>query len=156
MAITGVTTFLWFDEQAYEAVELYVSLFPDARILSVSHYQEGAQKPAGTVLVAEFELFGQKFAALNAGPEHPHTPAVSFQVHCDTQEELDRIWFGLITDGGAEGRCGWCTDRFGVSWQVIPNLLGELLGSPDLDVSRTAWQAMISMGRIDLAGLRGA
>lgn len=153
MSIHGVTPFLWFDEQALPAAELYVSLFPESRITDVSHYQEGAQKPAGTVLVVNFEIFGMPYAALNAGPQFPHSEAVSFQVSCDTQEEIDRLWFGLIADGGSESQCGWCKDRFGVSWQVIPSRLGELLGGSDPQASGRAWGAMMQMTRIDIAAL---
>ena len=156
MAVTGARPFLWFDEQELEAAELYVSCFPDSRITSTSYYQEGAQKPAGTVLVVEFELFGQPFAALNGGPGFPHSEAISFQVMCDTQEELDRIWFTLIADGGAESQCGWCSDRFGVCWQVTPRRLGERLGDPDPAVSQAAWAAMMQMSRIDIAAIDAA
>lgn len=156
MTVHGVTTYLWFDEQAMDAAELYVSVFPDSRITNVSHYQDGAQKPAGTVLVVEFELFGQPFSALNGGPEFPHSEAVSFQVRCDTQEELDRIWDTLIADGGAESMCGWCKDRFGVSWQIIPTMLGEVLGGSDPEASHRAWTAMMQMSRLDIAALRAA
>lgn len=156
MAVTGLTTYLWFDEDALDAAELYVSCFPESRITSTSHYQDGAQKPAGTVLVVEFELFGRPFAALNGGPGFPHSEAVSFQVLCDTQEELDRIWFTLIANGGKESQCGWCKDRFGVSWQIIPRRLGELLGSSDPRVSQASWAAMMTMTRIDIAALDAA
>lgn len=156
MAISGVRTYLWFDDQALEAAEFYVGLFPDARITSVSHYREGAGKPAGTVLVVEFEIFGQPFAALNGGPEFPHSEAVSFQVGCDTQDELDRLWDALIADGGSESRCGWCRDRFGISWQVVPHALGELLASGDPAVAQRAWQAMMGMSRIVIAELSAA
>jgi len=156
MAIHGVTPFLWFDDDALAAAELYVSLFPDSRILSVSHYQEGSFKPAGTPLVVEFEICGTRMSALNGGPQFPHSEAVSFQVSCDYQEEIDRIWFGLIADGGAESQCGWCKDRFGVSWQVTPSRIGELLGGEDPAASQRAWQAMMSMQRLVIADLEGA
>lgn len=156
MAVSGVTPFLWFDEDALQAAELYVSCFPDSRITSTSFYQEGGQKPAGTALVVEFELFGRPFAALNGGPHFPHSEAVSFQVSCDTQEELDRIWFTLIQDGGAESQCGWCKDRFGVSWQVTPRRLGELLSDTDPAVAQAAFSAMMTMSRIDIGVLEAA
>jgi predicted 3-demethylubiquinone-9 3-methyltransferase (glyoxalase superfamily) len=156
MAIHGVTTYLWFDDCAMEAAELYVSLFPESAIGSVSHYQEGGRRPAGMVLVAEFTLFGQPFAALNGGPEFTHSPAVSLQVACDTQEELDRIWFGLIEGGGSESQCGWCIDRFGVSWQVIPTRFGQLMQSGDPDVSGRVFAAMMSMTKFDIAALEAA
>jgi len=156
MAVTGATPFLWFDEAALDAAELYVSCFPDSRITSTSFYPDGGQKPAGTPLVVEFELFGRPFAALNGGPQFPHSEAVSFQVSCDTQEELDRIWFTLIRDGGSESQCGWCRDRFGVSWQVTPRRLGEFLGDPDPAVAQAAWSAMMTMSRIDIAAIEAA
>lgn len=149
-------TYLWFDQDGGDAVELYASLLPDVHIGETSYYQEGAQLPAGTPLVIEFEMFGQKFAALNAGPMFTHSPAVSFQIHCDSQAELDRIWFGLIEGGGSESQCGWCVDRFGLSWQIMPTVLPQLLEHPDPDVSAKAWRAMMQMTRIDIAGLERA
>jgi predicted 3-demethylubiquinone-9 3-methyltransferase (glyoxalase superfamily) len=153
MAITGVTTFLWFDDQAGEAADFYVGLFPDSRIISVEYYRDGMHKPAGTVLTVDFELFGQPFSALNAGPEFPHSPAVSFQVYCDTQEEIDRVWDALVSNGGRERMCGWCVDRFGVSWQVMPQLLRDLLKGKDDAAIQRAFAAMSEMTRIDLAAI---
>ncbi len=153
MTVTGVTTFLWFDNEAGEAAEFYVSLFPNSSIKSITHYQKDAQKPEGTVLTVEFELFGRPFAALNAGPQYPHTEAVSFQVGCDTQEEVDHIWNSLISNGGKESMCGWCKDRFGISWQVIPSILGQLLSSSDREKSGRAFAAMMQMRKIDIAAL---
>ncbi len=154
MTVTGITTFLWFDDEAGEAAEFYVSLFPNSSIKSTSHYQKDAQKPEGTVLTVEFELFGQPFAALNAGPQFPHTEAVSFQIGCDTQEEVDYLWNSLTSNGGQESMCGWCKDRFGISWQVIPNVLGQLLSSSDREKSGRAFAAMMQMRKIDIAGLQ--
>jgi len=151
MAVEGVRTFLWFDDQAMPAAQFYVDLFPGGRINSVSHYGEGAPKPAGSVLVVEFEIFGQPFAGLNGGPQFPHSQAVSFQVRCDTQDEIDRIWDALVAEGGHESQCGWCQDRFGVHWQVVPSALGELLSAGD-----GAWQAMMGMRRIVIADLVSA
>jgi predicted 3-demethylubiquinone-9 3-methyltransferase (glyoxalase superfamily) len=156
MAISGMTTFLWFDDQALEAAEYYVGLFPDASLGNISYYQADAQRPAGSVLVAEFQMFGRPFAALNGGAQFPHTEAVSFQVHCETQDDVDHIWNRLIGDGGEESMCGWCKDKFGVSWQVIPNALGEYLGHPDPDASRRAFEAMMQMRKIDVALLAAA
>lgn len=150
MTVSGLTTFLWFDHEAQEAADLYVGLFPDAAIGSLSHYPEGhPHRPAGSVLAVEFTLFGRPLVALNGGPQFPHSEAVSFMVHCDTQEELDRIWDGLIADGGQESQCGWCRDRFGVAWQVVPRDIQDLL-------SRGAWPALMPMTRIDIAALRAA
>ncbi len=133
-----------------------MSLFPNSRITEVSTYGPGAPKPAGSVLVVNFELFGQPWAALNGGPNYTHSPAVSFQVHGDTQDEIDRLWSSLVADGGAEGRCGWCTDRFGISWQIIPTRLGELLSHTDPQVSGAAMGAMMQMTKIDIAALEAA
>lgn len=156
MAIEGVTTCLWFSDEAEEAARFYVETFPGSRILSTSYYPTDAQRPAGSVLTVEFEIFGQPFLGLNAGPVYTHSPAVSFQVFCDTQEEVDRIWNALVADGGEEGRCGWCSDRFGVSWQVIPRRLTQLLSSADPETARRATEAMMAMSKIVIADLEGA
>ena len=150
MAVTGMRTFLWFDTQALDAVRLYESLLPDVSVGNISY------GPEGNPFVVEFEMFGQKFAALNGGPHFTHSPAVSFMVHCDTQEELDRVWYGLIDGGGSESRCGWCADRFGVSWQVIPTGLQALLVHPDPEVSGKAWAALMTMSKVDIAALESA
>jgi predicted 3-demethylubiquinone-9 3-methyltransferase (glyoxalase superfamily) len=150
MAISGVTTFLWFDTQALEAAEFYVDVFPGASLGAVEHFPEGiADQPAGGVVTVSFTLFGQEFVALNGGPRFPHSEAVSFMVHCDTQEELDSVWDALVADGGAESQCGWCKDRFGVSWQVVPTALPEYL-------ARGAWPALLNMTRINIAELEAA
>ena len=153
MAIDGVTTCLWFDEQADEAAQFYVSTFPDSRILSTSYYATDAQKPEGSVLTVEFELFGQPFLALNGGPQYKHSHAISFQVFCDTQEEVDRLWDALVSNGGEESMCGWCSDRFGVSWQIIPRRLTELLSSSDPEVARRTTERMMTMRKIVIADL---
>ncbi len=147
MTISGITTCLWFDGQAQQAADFYVGLFDDAEMGDVSHL------PDGSVLTAEFQLFGQKFLALNGGPHYTLTPAVSFQVFCDTQVEIDHLWSSLTSHGGHESRCGWCTDRFGVSWQVIPRVLPELLGHADAEVATYAHTAMLQMGRLVIDGL---
>lgn len=156
MAIKNLTTYLWFDSQAAEAAEFYVSIFPKSKTLSVSHYPENAQKPAGTILTVEFEIFGQSFAALNGGPQFPQTEAVSFQIACDTQNEVDYLWKSLTSNGGAESMCGWCKDRFGVNWQVTPTILGELLSADDKSRSDKAFAAMMQMRKIDIATLQRA
>lgn len=153
MAIDGVTTCLWFDDQADEAAQFYVATFPASKVLSTSHYATDAQKPEGSVLTVEFELFGQPFLALNGGPHFTHSPAISFQVFCDTQEELDRLWDALVSNGGEESMCGWCSDRFGVSWQIIPRRLTELLSSGDADVARRTTERMMTMRKIVIAEL---
>lgn len=156
VTINGVQTYLWFDENALEAAEFYVGLFPGSRINNISRYQADAQKPEGTVLTVDFELFHQPFAALNGGPQFPHSEAISFQVTCDTQEEIDHLWNSLIADGGSESMCGWCKDRFGISWQIIPSSLGSLLASDDTTRSRRAFEAMMTMHKLDIAALRAA
>jgi predicted 3-demethylubiquinone-9 3-methyltransferase (glyoxalase superfamily) len=153
MTVTGLTTFLWFDKEAEEAAEFYVSLFPQSRIGNISSYPEGSRLPAGTVMTIEFEIFGQSFTCLNGGPMFPHSEAVSFQVSCDTQEEVDHLWNSLIADGGAESQCGWCKDKFGVSWQIIPKGLSDALSSNDPDISSYAMQAMMKMGKIIIKDL---
>ena len=156
MAISGVTTFLWFDHQALDAATFYVDTFPDSQLGRVSYYPVDEHHPEGSVLTVEFSLFGQPFVALNGGPGFPPNEAVSFQVFCDTQDEVDQMWAALTSEGGSEGRCAWCKDRWGVSWQVVPHALGELLSSSDPAVAKTAFEAMMTMGKIDIAGLRRA
>ncbi len=153
MTVTGLTTFLWFDQEAEEVANFYVSLFPQSRIGNISRYPEGSRLPAGTVMTIEFEIFGQSFTCLNGGPMFPHSEAVSFQVSCDTQEEVDHLWNSLIADGGAESQCGWCKDKFGVSWQIIPKALSNALSSNDPDISSYAMQAMMKMGKIIIRDL---
>ena len=156
MAIKGLTTFLWFDDQALEAAEFYCSLFPDSKLGAISYYRADAQKPAGSVLVVEFELFGQPYAALNGGPEFPHSEAVSFQVRCDTQDEIDHLWDGIVGHGGAESMCGWCKDRWGVSWQIVPRRMGDYLGNSDPAAAGRAYAAMMTMRRLDIAAFEAA
>ena len=131
MAATHLTTYLWFNNEALEAAKFYVNLFPGSRLGDVSYYQADAQMPAGTVLTVEFELFGRPFAALNGGPAFTHSEAVSFQVSCETQADVDRIWDTIVGSGGAVSQCGWCKDRWGVSWQIIPEALGRALKGLD-------------------------
>ena len=149
MAITGLTTFLWFDTQALEAAEFYVQTFPNSSLGTI-HHMGGDDGP---ILTASFILFGQEFTALNGGPLFEHSPAISFQVFCESQDEVDDLWSKLTEDGGEEGRCGWCKDRFGISWQVIPHALGERLSDPDPAVSQRAHAAMMAMGKIVIADL---
>ena len=154
MAATGLTTYLWFDNQALEAASFYVDLFPGSHLGSVSYYQADAQQPEGSVLTVEFELFGRPFAALNGGPQFPHSEAVSFQVSCETQDDVDRLWNALISDGGAESQCGWCKDRWGVSWQIIPTALERALKGLDGYDSEYAFRAMMQMSKIVIADLQ--
>lgn len=150
-----ITPFLWFDGKAEEAVRLYTSLFPGSEITSVSRYTEGMPLPAGSVMTMGFTLFGQKFTALNGGPYAKFTDAISFTVNCETQEEVDRYW-GALSEGGEEVQCGWLRDRFGLSWQITPTILGELLSDPDPEKVGRVTQAMMRMVKLDVAGLRAA
>ena len=150
-----LTTCLWFDTEGEEAATFYTSLFPDSRITGVSHYGEAGPRPAGTVMTVNFELLGQPFFALNGGPNYSFTEAISFQVHCEDQAEVDRYWDAL-TEGGEEGPCGWCKDRFGLSWQVVPNALPRLLGDPDPARAGRAMTAMLQMKKIQIDELERA
>ncbi len=150
-----ITPFLWFDGNAEAAMDFYVSVFEDSEVLSVSRYGDAGPGPAGSVLVANFRLNGQEFRALNGGPLYRFTEAVSFQIDCATQEEIDHYW-DRLTDGGEPGPCGWLKDRFGLSWQVTPTVLGELLGDEDRQRADRVMQAMMGMGKMDIAGLQRA
>jgi predicted 3-demethylubiquinone-9 3-methyltransferase (glyoxalase superfamily) len=147
---------LWFDGKAEEAASFYVSVFPGARIIHVSRYGANAPFPAGTALMVEFELAGQRFQALNGGSNYQHSPAISLSISAKDAAEVDHLWNALTTKGGSEGRCGWVTDRFGVSWQVVPDGLGKALSDPDPARARRAMQAMMQMKKLDLAALRAA
>jgi predicted 3-demethylubiquinone-9 3-methyltransferase (glyoxalase superfamily) len=155
MTATSMRTYLWFDGQALEAAEFYVNLFPGSRMGNVDHYQADADhNPEGTVLTVEFELFGQPFAGLNGGPHFTHSEAVSFQVSCETQEDVDRIWDAIVNSGGQESQCGWCKDRWGVSWQIIPVALSRALQGLDGYDSKYAFEAMMKMSKIIVADLK--
>ena len=146
---------LWFDTQAEQAAEHYVSLFPDSRIVSVARYPEGGPGPVGSVMVVEFELDGQRFAGINGGPQFTFSEAVSFQVTCRDQDEVDRYW-DLLSEGGEQGPCGWLKDRYGVSWQVVPEGMDEVFTDPDPERAQRAMTAMLGMTRLDVAALRRA
>ena len=150
-----ITTFLTFDGQAAEAVALYTSVFPDSRFLSAQEYGEAGPGPKGELMTATFELAGQEFMALNGGPSFSFSQGISLFVDCENQEEVDELWEKL-SEGGEPGPCGWLTDPFGVSWQIIPRALGELLGDPDPAKSQAVMQAMLQMGKIEIDGLRRA
>lgn len=153
--MANITPCLWYDNQAEEAANHYTSIFPDAKIVDVQRYGEGGPLPAGTVLTVQFELRGQRFMALNGGPGHPFSDAVSFQIDCADQAEVDYYWQRL-SEGGQEGPCGWLTDRFGLSWQVVPRVLPQLLSDPDPDKAARAMQAMMSMKKIDIQAVQDA
>ena len=154
VATTNLTTYLWFDDEALDAAQFYVDLFPGSSLGEVSYYQADAQRPEGSVLTVEFELFDRPFAALNGGPQFPHSEAVSFQVACDTQDDVDRIWDALTRDGGTESMCGWCKDRWGISWQVIPTALTRALKGLDGHDSKYAFEAMMKMSKIIVDDLK--
>jgi predicted 3-demethylubiquinone-9 3-methyltransferase (glyoxalase superfamily) len=147
---------LWFDTEAEAAAAFYVSIFPNSRVVAVTRYPEGAPREAGTVMTVEFELDGQRFIGINGGTQFSFDEAISFGIDCADQEEIDRYW-SLLTDGGSEGPCGWLKDRFGVSWQVVPDGMDEMLGdAADPERARRAMEAMLKMGKIDVAALQRA
>ena len=150
-----ITPFLWFDNKAEEAVLFYTAIFKNSKINSVSRYGEGAPLPAGTVMSVSFQLDGQEFMALNGGPVFSFTPAISFFVTCHSQAEVDDLW-AKLSAGGQEGQCGWLTDKYGLSWQIIPSRLGELLGDKDAAKAGRVMAAMLQMKKIDIAGLERA
>lgn len=149
------TPCLWFDTQGEDAARFYTSLFPNSRILEISHYGEANPGQAGQVMVVRFELDGQEFMALNGGPQYTFSEAVSFSIDCTDQAEVDRYWEAL-TEGGEEGPCGWLKDRFGLSWQVVPTRLTELLTDPDADRAQRVMRAMMQMRKIEIAELEAA
>jgi predicted 3-demethylubiquinone-9 3-methyltransferase (glyoxalase superfamily) len=146
---------LWFDTEAEEAAEFYISVFDNSRIVNIAHYTEAGPRPAGTVMVVEFELDGHRFVAINGGPEFKFDEAVSFQITCETQDEIDRYWDAL-TEGGEEGPCGWLKDRYGLSWQVTPTGMDELFADPDPTRAERAMKAMFTMKKLDIEALRRA
>ena len=150
-----ITPYLWFDHQAEAAADFYVDVFEDSRVLEVTRYLENSPGPAGSVVTVRMDLDGLEVTALNGGPVFTITPAVSLVVTCETQEEIDRLWERL-TDGGEEVQCGWLTDRFGVSWQIVPAGLDAMLNSPDRAAAQRANDAMLKMIKLDIAELRRA
>ena len=146
---------LWFDTEAEEAAGFYTSVFENSRIVNVAHYPEGGPGPAGTVMTVEWELDGQRFVGINGGPQFTFSEAVSFQITCETQDEVDYYW-DQLSAGGEEGQCGWLKDRYGLSWQIIPTALTELVSDPDTEKSQAAMKAMLGMRKIDIEALRRA
>ena len=144
-----ITTCLWFDTEGEEAATFYTSVFPNSRILDVARYGSAGPRPEGTVMTVSFELDGQEFVALNGGPEYTFSEAISFQVSCGTQEEVDAFW-SMLSDGGEEGPCGWLKDRFGVSWQIVPTALPRLLQDLDREKSQRVMEAMLKMQKIEI------
>ena len=155
MAKKGFTTCLWFDGQAEEAAHYYASIFEDAEIGKIGHYTEAGPGTPGSVLAVEFELNGQKFVGLNGGPEFKFNEAISFQIHCKDQDEVDYYW-NKLTEEGEESVCGWLKDKYGVSWQVIPDGLVELLADSDPEKAKRATEAMLSMKKLDIAAIERA
>ena len=155
MAVHKITPFLWFDHQAEEAVGFYTSIFPNSKIVKVARYGDAGPGPAGSVMTIEFQLDGQTFVALNGGPIFKFTEAVSFVVNCQTQEEVDHYWEKLSADGG-EVQCGWVKDKFGLSWQVVPTVLGQLLSEPDRAKAQRVMKAMLGMKKLDIRALKEA
>ena len=151
-----ISPFLWFDHQAEEAANFYVSLFPGSKVVRATRASDAAPGPTGSVLVVEFELFGQAFKALNGGPTFHFTEAVSFMVDCEDQAEIDHYWDALIADGGAPSACGWLKDKYGLSWQIVPKRLVALLGDPDKAKASRVMAAMMQMGKIDVAKIEAA
>ncbi|KIQ17582.1 3-demethylubiquinone-9 3-methyltransferase [Rhodococcus sp. Leaf7] len=151
-----ITPTLWYDDKAEEAAEFYISTFGDGAILNVSRYGDDGPGTPGSAMIVDFELFGQRFNGLNGGPMFTFTEAISMSVSCDGQEEVDRYWDALVSDGGAESQCGWCKDRFGVSWQIVPVQLMHLMSNPDPQVSQRVMQSMLSMRKIVIADLQRA
>ena len=150
-----ITPFLWFDGKAEEAANFYVSIFKNAKILSVSRYGDAGPAPTGTVMTVAFELDGQKFVALNGGPQFTFSPATSFVVNCETQAEVDEFW-AKLSDGGTTQGCGWLTDKFGLTWQIIPTVLPELLSDPDQEKSQRVMRAMLEMKKLEIDALERA
>ena len=158
--IQKITPFLWFDDNAEEAAKFYTSIFKKSKIIDIAHYGESAAeasgRPKGTVMTVTFELEGQRFMALNGGPIFKFSPAISFLVSCETQKEIDSFWEKLSEEGGEQEQCGWLKDRFGVSWQIVPSVLGEMIQDKDAEKSEKVVKALIQMKKIDIQSLQKA
>jgi predicted 3-demethylubiquinone-9 3-methyltransferase (glyoxalase superfamily) len=155
MPIQKITPFLWFDHQAEEAANFYVSIFPNSRIVKVARYGEAGPGPPGSAMTVEFQLEGQSFVALNGGPHFKFTEAISFVVNCQTQDEVDTYWEKLSA-GGSDLQCGWLKDKFGLSWQVVPTALSKLLSDPDPEKSQRVMKALLTMKKLDVGALQQA
>lgn len=151
----AITPNLWFDTEAEEAADFYVSVFENSRIVDVTHYTAAGPRDAGMVMTVEFELNGQRFVGINGGPDFTFNEAVSFEIECETQDEVDAYWERLSA-GGREGPCGWVKDRYGLAWQVVPTGMAELFADPDPKRAERAMRAMLSMGKLDIAAIRAA
>ena len=150
-----ITPSLWFDTEGEDAAEFYVSVFPNSRIVDVTHYGEAGPRAAGTVMTVAFELDGQRFVALNGGPDFTFSEAISFEVECGDQDEVDSYW-NTLSEGGEQGPCGWLKDKFGLSWQIVPRRLTELLSDPDSAKAQRVMAAMLQMRKIEIAELERA
>ena len=150
-----LTPCLWFDTEGEEAATFYTSVFPNSKILEITHYGSAGPRAEGTVMTVSFELDGQRFTALNGGPDFTFSEAISFEVSCDSQEEVDRFW-STLSEGGEEGPCGWLKDKFGVSWQIVPKVLVELLSDPDQEKAQRVMAAMLKMRKIEIDELERA
>jgi predicted 3-demethylubiquinone-9 3-methyltransferase (glyoxalase superfamily) len=150
-----ITPFLWFDDKAEEAMHFYISIFKNSKVLDISRYGKDSPYPEGTAFVVTFELDGQPVMALNAGPQFKFTEAISMYVNCESQAEVDELWEKL-SEGGEKGRCGWLKDRYGLSWQIVPTALGELMGDLDPEKARRVTQALLQMDKIDIRKLEEA
>jgi len=153
--VQKITPFLWFDGKAEEAMNFYVSVFKNSKVVSVTRYGEAGPGPKGTVMSATFQLDGQQFYALNGGPQFTFSPAISFFVNCETQQEVDELWEKL-SDGGRKDRCGWLQDKYGLSWQIIPSVLGKMLQDKDAEKAQRVMKAMLQMDKIDIQRLKQA
>ena len=151
-----ISPFLWFDTQAEEAANLYTSIFPNSKILAIARYGDAGPGPKGSVMTVQFQLDGQEVIALNGGPIYKFTEAFSLSVDCKNQEEVDRYWTKLTADGGQDGPCGWCKDKFGLSWQITPSLLGQMLSDTDRKKAARVMEAMMKMKKLDIAALKRA
>lgn len=147
---------MWFDDQAEQAAEFYVSVFPDSKVLNVSRFGPGAPRPEGMALAVDFELAGQSYNALNGGPEFKFTEATSVIINCKDQAEVDYFWDALIAGGGEPSQCGWLKDKFGFSWQVVPTAIGALLSDPDPEKSSRVMKSLLQMSKLDIAELQAA
>jgi predicted 3-demethylubiquinone-9 3-methyltransferase (glyoxalase superfamily) len=151
-----ITPFLWFDTQAEDAATLYTSVFKNSRIGRIARYGAAGPGPKGSVMTVEFQIEGKSFIALNGGPQFKFTEAISFVVGCETQEEIDALWAQLTADGGKASQCGWLKDKFGLSWQIVPNALGRLMSDPDPEKSKRVMNALLQMEKLDLSKLQQA
>ena len=156
MASQTITPFLWFDKQAEEAAQFYVSIFKNSKILHVSRYGDAGPGPKGSVMVVNFQLAGQEFTALNGGPLFKFSEAFSFVVNCENQQEVDEYWSKLTSGGGQESQCGWLKDKFGFSWQIVPTALGKLMSDTDPQKANRVMEALLKMKKLDIATLEAA